>query len=1366
MQNLYDWKRCWYKRGRDLPLENGFLKPMDLKYVQDTDVVFTFDKISDKPCLILLGDAGLGKTTALSQIVTDLEQKPNREIDFLNFDLRLISSDSKLDSIIFQHPTFVKWINGNHKLCLFLDSLDEGLLHIGLLGDLLLEKLKVLDISRLQLRIACRTGVFPSELEDELLEIWGKENFEILELAPLTAKDVVTACEKCNINSKEFFYIIYNKQIESLARSPVTLDMLLRMYNENNNDIPLSKLRIYEEGCRILCKEVNRKRSQNKSLSGNVPTDKRMKIAMLLGAITLFCNKGLIVNRRAEDNELSIDEFISVSYDKFQYNMNDIYEVLGSSLFTEKGQNEYTWAHLSYAEFFAAKFAQNNKFSTEQILSLILQSEDNNNRVIPQLHYTTAWIASFNDEVFYHIIERDPDVLCLSDVAQMDDRRRKLLVDSLLDRYNICNEYFRNGNQSFYKNLKHESLSSQLTTFIRDKNKTDFSKRIVLHIAYECRLSEMAPEILNLVKKCYYSGLAWDALNTYFHICDDDKKKESLELLEHVPETLAELIFENLYPCYISLDGIYNYLINNRFTSDHFYGHVVSILKLLTVNDLAILINKFFVNLNDAEKNISYNCVIDILLIHSWASLSEDKIYKEWINLAMKRLVIIGTPITQTSFVNSFEVDFTDNFKSNFTRRICLIKEIWKSDNEFDIIKIINSKLEIIGRDDISNILAYIENEVDKPFNEWLFLLLLKIFEPNKAKESMYYEQVFIKLNDIKTKLYKIPQIKEDVNKTKLECDKKCYNLKNTQLFGDAPDKAKLTDILKDIKQDVVKYWPDLIKNIYEKLYFLMNYSNYGITDSRGWKLLSESERVICSEAAHEFLLMFEKENYIIDSFGRNLRPILSAIELVWETGDDKNITWSSQMWEKMFDYIINPNASGYRFEKVYFKLAYIYAPDKVIRLLLDELTNKRQLGSQYSSRNIAEKRAKICGDAFLISTIKQTLNTKRIALTSRGDLYKLIIDIDYKNEEYVSNVINGRFNDISSYKYALEAGCSLMDKAHDGGRNIITTIIKSSNQNDINFMILLIIRYSQERREYTFLKLWGMEDLVFLYLFIHNNQEKLTKYLSNKYNEWKMLLLREFEEKKDILSRTNLYNLYNNVPDCELIQASWEKIRMTYFRETWTPPDINTIIEMLDNLKTKPITNGRQLMDVVRDTLLIFEKEMIKSENPITDLLWNKYDDIRLPKDEESLSNLLKTFIDKDLGERGVIVNREVQVFHKQGGIPGERIDIKVDLPHYGIISKSVKLYIEIKGCWNPGLETSMKTQLVERYMLNRDCIHGIYLIGWYNCPQWSLNKDTRIPPKYSYAEAKKKFEEQSLLLSKEYNVYVNAIVLDLSLK
>ena len=63
-----------------------------------------------------------------------------------------------------------------------------------------------------------------------------------------------------------------------------------------------------------------------------------------------------------------------------------------------------------------------------------------------------------------------------------------------------------------------------------------------------------------------------------------------------------------------------------------------------------------------------------------------------------------------------------------------------------------------------------------------------------------------------------------------------------------------------------------------------------------------------------------------------------------------------------------------------------------------------------------------------------------------------------------------------------------------------------------------------------------------------------------------------------------------------------------------------------------------------------------------------------------------------------------------------------KARSPERGIQS----LLNEVKGCWNRELKHAMKTQLVDRYLKDNQCQHGLYLIGWFNCEQWD-NKDRR---------------------------------------
>ena len=86
----------------------------------------------------------------------------------------------------------------------------------------------------------------------------------------------------------------------------------------------------------------------------------------------------------------------------------------------------------------------------------------------------------------------------------------------------------------------------------------------------------------------------------------------------------------------------------------------------------------------------------------------------------------------------------------------------------------------------------------------------------------------------------------------------------------------------------------------------------------------------------------------------------------------------------------------------------------------------------------------------------------------------------------------------------------------------------------------------------------------------------------------------------------------------------------------------------------------------------------------------------------------------------------------------------------------------IEVKGCWNPELNDAMKTQLVDRYLKDNQCQHGLYLIGWFYCSQW-YDKDPRKKqtPKLSIEEAQKKFDAQADKLSRQ-GMLIKAFVIN----
>lgn len=90
----------------------------------------------------------------------------------------------------------------------------------------------------------------------------------------------------------------------------------------------------------------------------------------------------------------------------------------------------------------------------------------------------------------------------------------------------------------------------------------------------------------------------------------------------------------------------------------------------------------------------------------------------------------------------------------------------------------------------------------------------------------------------------------------------------------------------------------------------------------------------------------------------------------------------------------------------------------------------------------------------------------------------------------------------------------------------------------------------------------------------------------------------------------------------------------------------------------------------------------------------------------------------------------------------------------------------IEAKGCWYYQLFKAMETQLVGRYLFDNQCRHGLYLVGWFNCPQWDdEDRRKKTAARRDPHKVRERLETRATEFSKE-NLHVRPMVLNTALR
>ncbi len=1016
----YSWTRYWYKSGEN-PRTDGFLYLMG----EYESISFPFEKFAQIPCLVMLGEPGMGKSNEIKRISDN--QIEDAETIKLYFNLNLFGDESRLVRKIFESDKIKEWKNGNSKLYLYLDSLDEALLNINTLSGLLADEISELPKDRLFLRVTCRSAEWSSlsKFESKLKNLWKGEDFQIIHLAKLRREDVINAVQCEGQNDEKFFKEIFEKNVVPLAAKPITLKLLLNIFKEKS-EFPANQSELYERGCLALCEEDNEERPTSKK--DKLTTHQRLRIAARIAAIMVFSNKSSIWTGRdtgeQTDADVSISElsgYFENDKDNIEFRLDNaaIWETIHKGLFTNNGPNRIKFEHQTYAEFLAAWYLDYRKISDEKIIEIIGKEF-----LHPQLYETSAWIASRRKPIFQHLMKIEPLVLLRSDVLSAEENLRAALTERLLEIFE--NEDARDwDSKGNYQKLKHSELAKQLRPFINDKTKGWLVRRVAIDIAEACQTTELQDDLLKVVlDETEEHPTRVNAAYAVKRIGDSATKAKLKPLIYGTYENdknleLKGVAISALWRKKIKIEELLDVLIEppHNFIGSYktfFY----ELERNLQIDDLTTILNWLRKKIIETEYlSFEMKRLADEVMTLAWQNLDVKEIFDEYI-----RIILPFLKIHRQGFINSKE-EITFDQQILEKRRKVLIKLLPFLNEQKDWLLLTWSPLLRFRYEDIDWLIEEWNKSDDLLIKERIMLILKDFVGSTQSYFSEGANPEFLEKicramdanqefhNEICPLLEAIELNSEVAIKSKERFDeiRSWQKEEDKDLLIPSP-KERVINCLNRFENGEIAWWWQMTMR---EMTLLPTSKYYGeefkpcIINLPGWKEASEETRERIIKNAKEYLIKGDPDN--TNWLGKNSFPFsalagIQAIELlkIYDNNFLENL--DKQVWEKWLPIIYfypifgssekSPNSRQQLIAEIY-KIT----PYKILELLQIEIKKENQ---KKENQYISFDKLELCWDEKLVKMLQNSLDGYALSVPLISQILTQLFEL---NDEHVEKI-------------------------------------------------------------------------------------------------------------------------------------------------------------------------------------------------------------------------------------------------------------------------------------------------------------------------------------------------------------------------
>jgi hypothetical protein len=1395
--------RFWCPRGEDWYEAGGYLVDPETQYRDINNHLVQSSELAAKPCLVLIGEAGTGKTTEMNAAHRAV-MTAGANVRFINLGAVGTGDTSDLFDQVF-HNLFQD--SSSDGVTLFLDAFDECRVEIRNLGALLsrgFRAISTVERGRLSVRIATRSGVWSPELEGVLNELWPG-GVGVYLLTPLREQDVATiVSEKLGLAVPPFMQAVRDTGAVPLAARPLTLKLLLRVF-QAGGELPQRREQLFENGCLELCHEHNPSR-RDADRTGDLSAEQRLAIARRIAGATILCGRSLVwlgnpsnCPREAVSDCLLAGGMERVPGGEFEVTPVHVREVLqDTGLFTSQAPGLFGWVHRSFGEYLAATYLTAHSVPIPQIINLLFHSADPR-RVVPQLRDVAAWLAGIDTDIFRLIVDRDPQPLLLADLSGLTYADRAAAVNSIIST--VRQGRMHDGGLGFhqYRRLAHPELARQLEPVIRDRREHFLVRRIAIGIAEATELETLQDVLVDVALDSEDdSRIRAQAARALVDLADAPTRRRMLGLL-NLPSTedpedqlrgsaLRALWKDRLCPLATILEALGPPNAPNfagafdRFMYQEFPDSI-------TTADLPAVLEWLEHYRPTGGQSYKFEALGDRLVRDAWNALDYPGVIGP-----LARAVWARASQFYAVFRSRREDDLPETFGSQDDRRRALLAELLPLTDGHQFVTQTLISAGLVRSQDLEWLVDRLDNrETLSSLRPVLAELIERIFttvaqpgydaaivactrHPELQKAMEYWFRV-------------IPLDSVEAGRMR-EAYRQMQEAESRRNQGPPPvsplPRERIQTCLDRIEagNDDDWYWLTRELTLEPSSQFYGEEFASDLTVTPGWRESDHATRARMLQAARSFLQRSHPRvaEWFADPETRHQLGYagFKALRLLHDESAATFAELPSEVWECWLPALLTFPTNSRPEENAAQRRLIAEASRKgrgAVVIWLRRLMDRENC-SQFP-RGVA-RLFENCWGEDLAEVLREVIQNREVwARMFPQTLEDLVRRGDARTIDYARNLLQSPLPAEADERRVCHHAASILlahspHTAWSAVRGLLDT------EPDFASQVLLA---DAERAPFNVPPKWighlTESEVADLYVWLcrrfqpaNDPSEEECGLVTPRraMSHFRDALLTSLRGRGTLEAVAALDRIAHEMPNVDGMH--WIRIdaEQRAMEQTWRPPDPSQLFELIRDSRRRLVRSGDELLQVVIESLGRYEAEL-QGETPGAFTLWDQRPNNTFrPKEENRLSDAVKLHLQRDIGDRGIVANREVEI--RAGAGTGERTDVHISATtrRSDGAFDSVRVIVEVKGCWHREVNTAMESQLRDRYLRDNDCRHGLYAVGWFLGDRWSDPDDSRrddarrrMPP--SLEVARIRFEDQSKKLSVGGNV-LKAVVINASLR